>query len=220
MKLLGIYSTVQKLKIDAIMLRYSNLDKAHSHKHIMIVLDNAQKYYHHINDKHTIHINMVELAALYHDIGRVVGDDLHHIYSSSIFSDDRYIWKDLLTDLQFSMVNNAILNHRASSFNTLRNPSELDKYIRCCDALSPHKFTMWRAFNSRQHKNPLDDKNSVIKAIEHIEDKYTGCSAYASELPLQWANEIQDTELHIMRIEIEKCKKDWTYYLHYIKDIT
>lgn len=123
------------------------------------------------NLKEKVDVSMVYMTAAYHDLGRLVDDDTHHIESAKMMRADEGL-KKLFSDEQIEIMAEAVEDHRASSKGDPRNI--YGKIVSSADRDVDVDEMLCRAYDYTKKLNPDFDDDAVIEdARVHLREKYT-----------------------------------------------
>lgn len=102
----GLHSYVE----NSILPRYNSFDEGHNVNHVSAVIDQAMM----LSRYYDVDMDMIYVAAAYHDIGIEYGRDNHHVHSSRIVREDSNL-KKWFSEEQIQIIADATEDHRASS---------------------------------------------------------------------------------------------------------
>lgn len=112
-------------------------------------------------------------AAAYHDIGRMIDQDEHEVYSVIIFRNDRNITK-YFTEYEINLISAIISDHRSKKAAT----TEYSKIIKDADKVMTwynDKRSIYKpvAYNSEHYPEYAVDDETLVKRVKEIfERKY------------------------------------------------
>ena len=156
-------------------------------------------------------VSMVYTTAAYHDLGRLVDDDTHHIESAKMMRADEGL-KKLFSDEQIKVMSEAVEDHRASSKGDPRNI--YGKIVSSADRDVDVDEMLRRVYDYKRIINPDFDDDAVIEdARVHLREKYSpdGYGARKVYFPTEDTVECFKT--------IEKLTRDSLKYRKMIKEI-
>jgi uncharacterized protein len=146
---------------------YDIFDPGHDRRHVEAVVKQAlllaDRY---LPDQKLL----VEIAAIYHDVGLANGRDDHEVTAAGMVLLDPILTKALYHS-EVVAVSRAVLHHRAS---TGEPETVLERIIADADR-SPisTEHALMRAFaHGRLHHPELDHEGQLLRAAEHLYDKY------------------------------------------------
>jgi len=150
-----------------IVPRYDAFDAGHRRDHVHYVMQESRHLAQFYPD---IDVDMLLVAAAYHDLGLEVGRKVHHIESARIIREDKRLLK-WFTAEQIDTIAQAAEDHRASSDHTPRSiygkiVAEADRQI---DADTIVRRTIQFTF---KHYPNLDRENNYKRFAEHMAEKY------------------------------------------------
>ncbi len=163
------------------------------------------------NLKEKVDADMVYMTAAYHDLGRLVDDDTHHIESAKMMRADEGL-KKLFSDEQIKVMSEAVEDHRASSKGDPRNI--YGKIVSSADRDVDVDEMLRRSYDYTRTINPGFDDDAVIEdARVHLREKYSpdGYGARKVYFPTEDTVECFKT--------IEKLTRDSLKYRKMIKEI-
>lgn len=146
---------------------YEKFDKAHRPDHVRMVIQQSMALAAH---KPELDIDMVYLAAAFHDLGLVNGREMHHVDSRRILEGDRFV-NSRYTREEITVMGEAIEDHRASGKNRPRNDyglilAEADRFI---DVETIIRRTVQYGLKNYPE---LDRQGHYERTVRHLEEKY------------------------------------------------
>lgn len=157
-----------------ILPEYSKLP-GHTDVHITQVINRSFNFSKQVPD---VDINMVYVVAAYHDLGRLVDDENHHIHSARILQNDKKL-REYFTEQQINIMAEAIEDHRASNMNEPRNI--YGKIVSSADRNTNIYDMLERVYDHTKSRNLDKSDSDVIEiARKHLREKYSP-SGYASK---------------------------------------
>ncbi len=115
--------------------------------------------------------DMVYVAAAYHDLGRTIDDETHHIESGKLLRKDEKL-KEFFSDEQIETMAETVEDHRASLKGDPRSiygriVSSADRYMDIDDMLA-------RSYDYSKHLHPdWTDEEIIEEARIHLREKFT-----------------------------------------------
>jgi len=150
-----------------ILPRYAEFDKAHSVAHVVSVIRRALA----LAVRLGADINMVYVAAAYHDIGMSGPRAIHHIMGGKILASDARLKKWFSTD-QIRIMKEAVEDHRASASKSPR--SVYGKIIAEADRDLDSQVVFARAIQfGLDHYPEKNDEGQWQRFVEHMDNKYS-----------------------------------------------
>jgi len=150
-----------------ILPRYADFDKAHSVAHVVSVIRRALA----LAVRLGADINMVYVAAAYHDIGMSGPRAIHHITGGKILASDARLKKWFSTD-QIRIMKEAVEDHRASASKSPR--SVYGKIIAEADRDLDSQVVFARAIQfGLDHYPEKNDEGQWQRFVEHMDNKYS-----------------------------------------------
>ena len=151
-----------------------------------------------------VNIDMVYVAAAYHDIGRKIDNKHHEIESAKIFLNDDFM-KDFFTDSERKLIAEAIEDHRASSDREPR--SVYGRIVSSADRSTSIYEVLSRIYkyNKSLHPDYTDDETFADCCLV-LRKKY-GINGYASSKMF-----FHDPDYEDFIKEIERITADISIY--------
>ncbi len=157
---------VEYLYLD-ILAKYQTFDQAHQNDHVHQVLKTSLEIARELND---IRLDLVYVIAFYHDIGNLFGRDEHHLTGAKYLEDDQMIQK-YFNQEDIKIMKEAIEDHRASHDQPPR--SIYGKIIAEADRdIIPEIIIKRTVQFGLSHYPDINKEEHIIRAIDHIEEKY------------------------------------------------
>ncbi len=157
---------VEYLYLD-ILAKYQTFDQAHQLDHVHQVLKTSLEIAKELKD---IRLDLVYVIAFYHDIGNLFGRDEHHLTGAKYLEDDPMIQKHFNQE-DIKIMKEAIEDHRASHDQPPR--SIYGKIIAEADRdIIPEIIIKRTVQFGLSHYPKINKEEHIIRAIDHIEEKY------------------------------------------------
>lgn len=152
----------------AIMPLYASFDKAHREDHARTVISRSLALAAHFQN---LDIDMVYLAAAFHDLGLDNGRKNHHHDSRTILETDAFIQSHFTTK-KITLMGEAVEDHRASGANRPRNDYGLivAEADRCIEVNTIIRRTIQYGLT---HYPELDCQGHYMRTMEHLKKKYS-----------------------------------------------
>jgi hypothetical protein len=167
---------------------YANMDGAHGIPHITTVREAARLLADRTGYRHR---NMLDTAALLHDIGNSKDRAAHETIGADMVNKDPLLRRRLSYN-QLQALKHAVREHRAS---TGRPRTQLAKLVADADTVSAGMahpgYQLLRAYNyGLRHYPELDHEGQLRRAASHIKEKFGPDGYGANALNIQQAQEI------------------------------
>lgn len=148
---------------------YDSFDAGHRRDHAQSVIEEALR----LANFYSVDVNMVFVAAAYHDTGLQVDRKNHHLESGRIIRADEKL-KQWFDEEQIETIAQAAEDHRASSDHEPR--SIYGKIIAEADRLIiPESIILRTVQYSFAHYPTLDKEGHWARTCEHMAEKYDEC---------------------------------------------
>ena len=145
---------------------YDSFDAGHRRDHAQSVIEEALR----LANFYSVDVNMVFVAAAYHDIGLQVDRKTHHLESGRIIRADENL-KRWFDKEQIELMAQAAEDHRASSDHEPR--SIYGKIIAEADRqIVPESIILRTVQYSFAHYPTLDKEGHWARTCEHMAEKY------------------------------------------------
>lgn len=145
---------------------YDQFDAGHRRQHALDVIDASME----LAKGFDVDVEMVFVAALYHDLGLQQGRELHHIVSAQILRNDPRITSHFSAE-QVEIIAQAIEDHRASSATPPR--SLYGRILASADRVIDMDTIILRSFyHSQKHSPELALHLHIHRTYDHILEKY------------------------------------------------
>ena len=153
------------LEKDIISL-YAGFDKAHSVSHVRSVMDAALA----MSQYYDVDMDMIAVAAAFHDIGLREDRATHHLISGRIIREEQALRKWFNPE-QIETIARAAEDHRASSDHEPR--SIYSKIIAEADRqIDPETVILRTIQFSLAHEPQLDKEGHWHRTVDHLNEKY------------------------------------------------
>ena len=162
----GIRPEVEEYIKNEILPQYEKL-LGHTTTHINQVISRSLAIAEELPD---VDLDMVYVAAAYHDLGRLIDDETHNIESGKMMAEDKRL-HELFSDEQIEIMIEAVEDHRASLKGEPRNiygriVGTADRYMDLDDMLA-------RSYDYTLHLHPeMTDDEIIEEARIHLRDKF------------------------------------------------
>ena len=157
-----------------ILPKYQKLN-GHTGTHITDVIRRSLKIAQNLDD---VNLNMVYVVAAYHDLGRLVDNETHHIESAKMLCADKEL-KSFFTAKEITIMAEAVEDHRASLKGDPRNL--YGKLVSSADRSCDINEILARAYDYNKSLHPEFSETETIENIRLIlRGKYTP-GAYGSK---------------------------------------
>ncbi len=149
-----------------IIPRYQFFDQAHLEDHVCAVIENALI----IAGDFDVNIDMVLVAAAYHDVGLEQGRADHELFSGLVLENDSEL-KKWFGNEEIIVMKEACEDHRASRKSEPR--SLYGKIIADADRILDPDIILTRALQYGAVNYPvLDFDGQIERVLQHVNDKY------------------------------------------------
>lgn len=192
---MDINNEIVKYIEETILPIYEKNDEGHGIKHVYYVIKRCLELKKEFEE---LNLNIIYVAAAYHDIAHHIDKNIHEILSANIFMKDNEI-KKFFTESEIIIIKEAIEDHRASSKTPPRSIygkilSSADRCTNIDDFISRMYYYMKNHFPNRNLEEIMD------KSFLHMQKKY-GHSGYAKTY-------IEDTQYQNFKKDIEILSQD------------
>lgn len=189
-------SEVKKYIEAEIFPRYEKMP-GHKDDHIKYVIDRSLKIAEKINSgefKTTakdfenlpdelktgkIDLNMSYVIAAFHDLGREVDDDYHHLISAGFLLTDKKL-RELFSRDELRVMADAVMDHRAS--NKMDPITIYGRIVSSADRNTDVKTILRRCYETKRAAYPDETEDEIIERTrETLIKKYGGKNAYAAK---------------------------------------
>lgn len=151
---------------ERIIPMYEGFDAGHGRGHVLAVIEEAVR----LSQFYPVDVNMVYVAAAYHDTGLSVDRKTHHLESGRIIREDKELCR-WFTDEQIEVIAQAAEDHRASSDHEPR--SIYGKIIAEADRqIIPESIILRTVQYGSKHYPELDKEGHWQRTCEHMAEKY------------------------------------------------
>ncbi len=199
----GVRIEVENYIKDEILPQYKKM-LGHTITHINQVISRSLAI---AEDMSEVDRDMVYVVAAYHDLGRLVDDETHHVESGKMIRQDKKL-KELFTTEQIEDMAKAVEDHRASLKTEPRNiygriVGSADRYMDLDDMLA-------RSYDYSKHLHPeMADDELIEEARIHLREKFSpdGYAAKKMYYPSVDDKECFETIEKITRDPLEYRKK-------------
>lgn len=177
-----VFEDIKRFVYSEIVPLYSSFDLAHREDHVQTVITQAMKL---LEDRgawlaahpeadafwgEALDETMLFVAAAYHDLGLVNGRERHHLDSGTIIREDERL-RQWFSEAQIETVAQAAEDHRASGKTPPR--SLYGMLVAEADRVIDGDTIILRTLQFGQKHYPgLDREGHVVRAIEHLREKY------------------------------------------------
>jgi len=150
----------------AVIPMYDGFDAGHGRDHVGAVVDEAVR----LAGFYDVDVDMVYVAAAYHDTGLSVDRKTHHLESGRIIREDKRLG-EWFTPEQIELIAQAAEDHRASSDHEPRTIygmiiAEADRQI------IPESIILRTVQYGLDHYPELDKEGHWARTCEHMAEKY------------------------------------------------
>ena len=146
--------------------RYDGFDAGHGREHVLAVIAEAVR----LAGFYPVDVDMVYVAAAYHDTGLSVDRKTHHLESGRIIRSDKRLG-EWFTQEQIEVIAQAAEDHRASSDHEPR--SVYGKIIAEADRqIIPESIILRTVQYGFKHYPELDKEGHWRRTCEHMAEKY------------------------------------------------
>lgn len=150
-----------------ILPKYGSIG-GHTDEHIRQVIERSLVFY---KQKPELNVNMIYVIAAYHDLGRLINNETHHIESAKMLRADEFLNKYFTVDEVRTMAE-AVEDHRASLGHEPR--SIYGKLVSSADRNTSIEMMLSRVFDYTKHLHPEMTENEIIEeARVHLRRKYS-----------------------------------------------
>ena len=185
--------------------RYAGLS-GHSEKHIRQVMRRSLMF---AEGQTDINYDMVYMVAAYHDLGRLVDDEMHHIESAKMMRADKKL-RNLFSENEIEVMAEAVEDHRASLKHDPR--SIYGKIVSSADRDTDLDDALERVYDIIKLWHPEWSEDEIIEdGRVHLREKYTP-GGYATK---KMYFKDPDFEEYLQRVE--EITRDPTEYRKIMK---
>lgn len=189
---------------------YEGQTKDHGEEHIRQVMTNLNKLITMAEEDLHVRINkeLLLTAALYHDAGRTIDNELHHIHSATIVRNEEYL-KELFSESEIETIAIICAEHRSS--NKKECMDLMSALLNDADSMNTLDEIIERIYLYETKLNSDRDDEAIFEAVyDHLNKKY-GKGGY-QKFRTKYARElidVQDMERKIsFKGEIRKMYDD------------
>lgn len=176
-KIRGFYNGELARHLENDVLPQVETENGHGAEHILDVLERAFVLIE--NLQLNLNLPMVAAAAVYHDLGRKINDDLHEKISAQLFLEDEKL-KEFFSFAECRVIAEAIEDHRASLEGVPR--SEYGKLLSSADRHTKLESPLTITYRYHRKKKPhLTDEEVMKDSFEHLKKKF-GKGGYADKI--------------------------------------
>lgn len=155
----------QYIEADIIPM-YDSFDSGHRRDHVQMVIDGCME----MSCKYDVDINMLYVAAAYHDAGLSAGRATHHLESGRIIRNDKTLTR-WFSAQQIETMAQAAEDHRASSKHEPR--SVYGKIVAEADRkIEPRQIIRRTIQYGLAHYPELDKEGIWQRTLTHLNEKY------------------------------------------------
>ena len=149
-----------------VLPKYDSYDRGHNREHIDQVVAGVLE----LAPSYEVNIDMLYVAAVFHDLGIVEGRETHHITSARMLREDSFV-ENFFSEEEIELIAQAIEDHRASSKSEPR--SVYGKILSSADRIiDPDTIIRRTYFYGLKHYPGLSDQDYLERIYSHIMDKY------------------------------------------------
>lgn len=149
---------IRQYIIDDILPKYRQL-KGHTNSHITDVINRSLKIAKDLDD---INLDMVYVIAAYHDLGRLIDNETHHLESAKMLRADNFL-KTIFSDEEINIMAEAVEDHRAS---LKRDPRSLyGKIVSSADRSCDVTEILIRAYDYNKTLHPDFSEAETIESV-------------------------------------------------------
>ncbi len=149
-----------------ILPKYNQLG-GHTDEHIHYVIDRSLQFH---KQTPELNINMVYVIAAYHDLGRLVDNETHHIESAKMIRADKFLADHFSAD-EIEIMAEAVEDHRASLGHTPR--SAYGKLVSSADRDTNYETMLNRVYDYTKHLHPEMTEDEILEESRtHLREKY------------------------------------------------
>lgn len=180
---------------------YENQTKDHGEEHIRKVMYNLSKLMIMAEKDLGVKFNkdLMFTAALYHDAGRTIDNELHHIYSAQIVRNEEYL-REIFTEYEIETIATICAEHRSS--NKKECMDLMSALVNDADSMNTIEEIIERVYlYQKNHIKNGDNEFIFEETYKHIEEKY-GKNGY-QKFRTKYAKELMN-EKEIERLITEK----------------
>lgn len=189
---------------EEILPKYDQFDEGHNRTHVDHVTRTALN----LAEEYGADKDLVEVIAVYHDVGLAWGREEHHLFSGKILRNDNTL-KKWFSPEQIELMAQAVEDHRGSSKAEPR--SLYGKIVADADReYSPERLIDRSLCYGRKHYPSLTTEQQYQRVWEHCKNKY-GSDGYV-HFYLKSVNTDQElARLHALLLDrdafFELCRK-------------
>ncbi len=170
---------------------YSKNDNGHGIEHINYVINRCFRF---AEQFENVDLNMLYVAAVFHDIAHHIDKNNHEVLSAKIFFENEGM-KTFFTNEERIIIKEGIEDHRASSENIPR--SDYGKIISSADrSTDVNEFLKRTHAYTLKHEPECTLEQMIERAYSHTKDKY-GTDGYAKHY-------VVDEEYNIFKNQINE----------------
>ncbi len=202
----GVRPEVEKYIETEVLPQYEKTPGGHTTTHILRVISRSLA----IAEDLDVNRDMVYVAAAYHDLGRLIDNETHHIESGKMLRKDEKL-KELFDAEQIEIMAEAVEDHRASMKGDPRSiygriVSSADRYMDIDDMLAA-------SYDYTEHLHPdWTDKEIIEEARIHLREKFTPDGYGAKKVYYPTIDDIECYKL------VDEYTKDPSRYQEIMKD--
>lgn len=171
---------------------YEGQTKDHGEEHIREVMGNLNKLILMAEKDLGIRLNreLMITAALYHDAGRSIDNEMHHIHSATIVRNEEYL-KEIFDEYEIETIATMCAEHRSS--NKKECLDLMSALLNDADSMNTLEVIIERIYLYENKLNKDRDEESTFEAVyKHLVDKY-GKHGY-QKFRTKYARELIDVE--------------------------
>lgn len=196
---------MKKIILEKGLEYYKNETKDHGEEHIRKVMTNLNKLMLMAEeDGYRFNRELMLTAAIYHDAGRTVDDELHHIHSANIVRNEEYL-KDIFTEYEIETIAIMCAEHRSS--NKKECMDLMSALLNDADSINDIEEIIERTYlyQKKRFENG-DDEFIFEETYKKIEEKYgeNGYQKFRTKYARKLINEKEIEQLISMKGEFHK----------------
>jgi uncharacterized protein len=179
-----------------ILPKYNSIG-GHTDQHIRQVIARSLKFH---KQAPELNINMVYIIASYHDLGRLIDNETHHLESAKLLRKDEFI-KQHFSPEEIDIMAKAIEDHRASLGHEPR--SIYGKLVSSADRNTNIEDMLSRPYDYEKHLHPEKSEDEIIETARKLLRRKYSPDGYAAKTMY-----FNDPDFEAILVKIEEITRD------------